>query len=393
MEGHGAGTSTDGERDAWISLASAPGVGDRIFWALIAEHGGAKAAIRAVASGVGLTLPEVRIPTRTKDALAAVSRDPRRAHRRLEELDVWVVTPLDESYPDRLRILDPPPPVLYGWGAQGVLSADRAVAVVGTRRPTLEGRALTARICTRLVGVGVVVVSGLAIGIDGAAHAATMAAEGRTVAVVGGGHAHPGPRAHRQLLERMLRTGGAVVTEHAPDILPTRGTFPRRNRIISALGDATIVVEAPARSGALITARHALEQGRLVLAAPGRPGDVHTGGCLALLRETPARPLVGLDELVVDLGYDGDGRASRDAEGAAAHLSLEGALAMLGPVERAVARRLAQGPCGPDALVAATGLTAPVVSGAVTLLLLRGWIQAMGPAYLPSGPLLGADGR
>lgn len=385
-----AGTAADGEREAWIALAATLGVGDAIFWALIARHGGAVAAIAAAASRTGDILPRVRIPTKTRDALAAISREPRRTHRQLEELGLWAVTPLEDGYPDRLRILDPPPPVLYGWGDVNALSTDRAVAVVGTRRPTLEGRALAARICTRLVEVGVVVISGLAIGIDGAAHAATTAAEGRTVAVIGGGHGQPGPRAHHRLLERILVTNGAVVSEHAPDIVPTRGTFPRRNRIISALGDATIVVEAPARSGALITARHALEQGRPVLVAPGRPGDVHIGGCLALLRETPARPLVGLDELVVDLGYDPDGQAAQEAATAraSAQLSLEGALAMLGPAERAVARRLADGPAGPDALVAATGLTASVVSGAVTLLLMRGWVQAMGPAYLPSGPLL-----
>nr|MBA3307838.1 hypothetical protein [Chloroflexota bacterium] len=112
-------------------------------------------------------------------------------------------------------------------------------------------------------------------------------------------------------------------------------------------------------------------------------------GCLSLLRDTPARPLTGLDEMIVDLGYD----AAPAGSASTTRLSLAAALALLGPAERAVAGRLVQGPAAADALVAATGLTPPVVSGAITLLLLRGWIAAMGPAYLPAGPLLSADLR
>jgi len=231
----------------------------------------------------------------------------------------------------------------------------------------------------------VVVVSGLAIGIDGAAHAATVEAGGRTVAVIGGGHAVPGPRAHRALVARILATGGALVGELAPDLHPTKGTFPRRNRLISVLTDATVVVEAPLRSGALITARHALEQDRLVFACPGRAGDRITAGCLALLREAPARPYVGLDELWVDLGFD---RSSADDRAPGAVLTAAAALALLGPAERAIAERLAQGPASADVLISTTGLPPAVASGALTLLLLRGWIDVLGPAYLPAGPLL-----
>ena len=213
-----------------------------------------------------------------------------------------------------------------------------------------------------------------------------MEADGRTIAVIGGGHANPGPRAHHRLVERILVTGGALIGELPPDGSASRGTFPRRNRIISVLSVATLVIEAPERSGALITARHALEQGRLVLAAPGRPGDRATAGCLALLRETPARPLVGLDELVVDLGFDQDVQRQPTAQSG---LSAEAALALLGPAERAVALRLHRGPASADALIADTGLPPAVASGAITLLLLRGWAQAIGPAYLAAGPLAG----
>lgn len=378
-----------GERDAWLTLASVSGVGETIFWGLVAAHGGAAEALRAVASGWKPRDDELRITRPTRAALVAAFREPGTVARRVDELGLWTTTPLDSGFPARLRDIDPPPAAVFGWGDRACLAAQRTVAVVGTRRPTLHGRTLAARIATRLAEADAVVVSGLAIGIDGAAHASTVGAGGRTVAVIGGGHAHPGPRAHRALVHAILDTGGAVVSELAPDALPTRGTFPRRNRIISALGDATIVVEAPSRSGALITARHALEQGRSVLAVPGRPGDPSVAGCLSLLRDTPARPLTGLDEMIVDLGYD----TSSTAPEAGGRLSLAAALALLGPAERAVAERLARGPANADALVGETGLGPPIVSGAITLLLLRGWIAAVGPAYLPAGPLLATDLR
>src|SRR5207247_10613306 len=108
----------------------------------------------------------------------------------------------------------------------------------GTRGPTASGRGLPSRIVARLVGCGATVVSGLAVGIDGAAHAATLEWEGRTVGVIGGGHNHPGPRAHERLRSAVIAGGGAIISEHHPNTRPTRGTYPRRNRIIAALTDA-----------------------------------------------------------------------------------------------------------------------------------------------------------
>jgi DNA processing protein len=224
----------------------------------------------------------------------------------------------------------------------------------------------------------------LAVGIDGAAHAATLEHGGTAIGVIGGGHQYPGPRAHSRLRDEVVAAGGAVISEHHPDSHPTKGTFPRRNRIIAALSDALIVIEAPDKSGALNTAHHALGLGRPVFVAPGRIGDWSVAGALALLRDTPARPLVGLDELVADLGYFDGPAAGATAEPT---MSLEAALAMLGPAERSVARRLARGAAGIDVLVADTGESAAVVSSAITLLLMRGWAHAIGPAYVAAGPL------
>jgi DNA processing protein len=385
----------DEERRAWLALTSVEGVGEETLGRLLARFGDARAVLGEAAAGglrrwsAGRSPDEGQraLPAKVIRAIEDVARDPHPRLRRIDEMGLWAVTPLDSDYPPRLRDLDPPPSVLFGWGDVAALASERAVAVVGTRRPTVMGRALAARLCARLVECDATVVSGLAIGIDGAAHAATVDRGGRTVAVLGAGHGQPGPRAHRSLRERIVATGGAVVSEHHPDIQARRGSFPRRNRIIAALCQTVLVIEAPVRSGALITARHGLELGRQVLVAPGRVGDWAVAGSHALLRDTPARPLVGADEMIADLGYFGP------SAGGVAHGEPPGsrapALAMLGVTERLVAERVCRSPAGLDALVADTGLPPAAVSGAVTLLLMRGWLQPVGPAYLPAGPLLG----
>jgi len=385
----------DEERQAWISLASVEGAAEETLAVLIGQFGSAQEVLRRAADGrlalwsKGTVNANGRHPLNgpVLADLEAVARDPEARLRAIADLGLWTLTPLDRPYPSRLRDLDPPPPVIHGLGDPEALLQRRAVAVVGTRRPTPAGRLLTTRICARLVECGAAVISGLAIGIDGTAHAATVERGGLTVGVIGAGHRRPGPRAHAALRDRIAEHGGAVISEHHPKVRATKGTYPRRNRIIAALGDAVIVVEAPLRSGALITARHALELGRQVFVAPGRVGDWSVAGSLALLRDSPARPLVGLDELVADLGYFEPTEDDPPTAGGQADRARKPALAMLGPAERQVAERLCAGPAGLDLLVAETGLPPSVVSSAVTLLLLRGWAQPMGPAYLPSGPL------
>jgi DNA processing protein len=382
------------ERQAWITLASVAGVGDEIRGHLIAQFRSARAVLAAALDGRleawnvlrGRESGRVPINAPTMEAIRKAAEDPRSKLDVISNLALWISTSLDADYPPRLRDLDPPPALIVGSGDRSLLYRSRLVAIVGTRRPTPGGRALAAKISARLVECDAVVVSGLAVGIDGAAHAATVERGGPTIGVIGAGHRHPGPRAHARLRDEVVASGGALISEHHPDVKATKGTYPRRNRIIAALGDATIVIEAPKVSGALITARHALELGRPVFVAPGRIGDWAVAGSLALLRDTPAHPLVGLDELTEDLGYLGTvaGEAARgEATGGRAP-----ALQMLGPTERAVAERLCAGPAGLDALVAETGLPPGAISTAVTLLLMRGWAQAVGPAYIAAGPLV-----
>jgi DNA processing protein len=325
---------------------------------------------------------------RTRPGLAAAIRashdEPHRVEAETLARGGWLVTPLDATYPARLHDLVDAPPVLYGLGCREALDHHAIVAVVGTRRPTGIGRDLAARIATRLAVGGATVISGLAIGIDAVAHGATLDAGGTTVGVSGSGLHRPAPRANDGLARRLLAAGGAIIGELAPRALPTAGTFPRRNRIISALAAATIVVEAPARSGALITARHALEQGRRVFAVPGRPLDPAVAGCLALLRDSPARPVVGLDELIEDLELERHGPAT---------LTAPTPIAGLSSLEREIAQALAEGPQTADRLIARIGQPAGQIAAALTILQLRGFARPHGSLFLAAGALLALDRR
>jgi DNA processing protein len=379
------------EREAWVGLASTPRVGDVTFERLLATWGNAATALEAVARLSPARADEELAGTlglRRRTGLAAAIRsaaaDPGRPERAMLALGGWVLTPLDSAWPASLHELEEPPPVIFGLGSPASLVAARQVAVVGTRHPTGLGRSLATRVGARLAQAGVTVVSGLAVGIDGAAHLAALEAGGESIAVVGGGLDEPGPAVHRRLA-RQIAGRGSVISEQPPGVRPTAGTFPRRNRIVSALARATIVIEAPARSGALITARHALEQGRLLLVAPGRPLDPAVAGNLALLRGSPARPLVGLDEMLVDLGLDDQVRGP-SVPGTV--LTTATALRTLAGAELAVAQALSRGPQTVDGLVGASGQPPGVVAAALTLLQLRGWAKVLGALHLPAGPLL-----
>ena len=380
------------ERAAWITLAGVDGVGLAHFGALVGQAGGAGPVLDLARRAALDELPAGRrLPRGVRTAIAEAARDPERAQAELDRSGVWTITPLDAAYPPGFNDLGDPPPVLYGQGDLATLADPRRVSIVGTRRPSVLGRALAGTIARQLVQLDAVVVSGLAFGIDGAAQAATVAAGGVTVGVIGSGHQQPGPRAHAGLVRDILARG-AVVGELAPHARPTRGTFPRRNRLLSALAQAVIVVEAPIRSGAVNTAHHALEQGRALFVVPGRPGDRLTAGCLRLLRETEALPVVGLDELVADLAQlwptttsDPHGRAG--ARPAVPTLSWSDALALLGPAERAVARVVGAGPAGLDRVIASTGLAPATAATATTVLQLRGWVTLVGATYVAAGPL------
>jgi DNA processing protein len=200
-----------------------------------------------------------------------------------ESRGLTLVTQVDDLYPEPLRQLHAPPAVLWSRGDWGALR-EPIVAVVGTRRATSYGRRVTQEIVTALARGGATIVSGMALGIDAIAHVAALEASGRTVAVLGTGTDIPYPRAHTAL-HRDIGSRGLILSELPPGAHSDAGSFPRRNRIIAGLAALTIVVEAPERSGALITSAHALELGRDVAAVPGPIDSPQSLGSNQLIRD------------------------------------------------------------------------------------------------------------
>lgn len=222
-----------------------------------------------------------------------------------------IVTLGSDEYPSLLASITDAPLVLYWWGA--LRAGGDPVAVVGSRAPTAAGKEFTRGLSADLALKGITVVSGMARGIDAAAHEGALSAAGETITVLGCGVDVLYPPEAGHLRENILR-GGAVVSEFPPGTKPLPHRFPARNRLISGMAGGVVVTEAPARSGALITARFALEQGREVMAVPGSPVFPHTEGSNRLLQEG-ATMVTGAADVLMALGLAGRGWASSTGAG------------------------------------------------------------------------------
>ncbi len=268
---------SDVERLDWLRLARTSGVGPVTFAKLIERFETPAAAIEA--------LPRLAKRGGRTNPLRPASRDDaNRELDRLEVLSAHLWCSCEPDYPDLLAALDPAPPVI---SVVGPLDPDArpVCAMVGARNASAIGLRFAADLARQLGERGIVVASGLARGIDGAAHAATL--QTGTLAVTAGGLASVYPPEHAELHDAIARQG-LIVSESPPDYKPQAKDFPRRNRLISGLSLGVVVIEAAERSGSLITARYALEQGREVMAAPGSPLDPRAKGTNRLLREGAA---------------------------------------------------------------------------------------------------------
>ena len=237
---------------------------------------------------------------RTVDAFAALRPrlDPDRELERVRRGGVAVLTWRDDDDSQCRTAIPDPPPVLYLRGA--LLQRDeRALAVVGTRRPTYSGRVVAERLCTALAGAGLCIVSGLAKGVDTHAHRGALAGGGRTIAVLGHGLQTVYPPENRRLADAVAERG-AVLTEYAPGVGPVAENFPPRNRIISGLASGVLIVEAGEQSGALITSRYAAEQGRDVFAVPGQINSSASRGCHRLIQDG-AKLVTGAADILEEL--------------------------------------------------------------------------------------------
>lgn len=206
----------------------------------------------------------------------------------LKDVDFFAIGLFDSTYPDLLKHIPDPPLVLFCLGDVAVLE-QRCVALVGARQSTGAGRQMAESMAAGLVVRGCTVVSGLAVGIDAAAHQGAMTVSGgKTVAVLGSGFAHLYPKQNRGLAKAIISSGGLLVSEYPPNTAPRPYQFPERNRLISGLSEMTVLVEAGTKSGSLITARLALEQGRDLCAVPGPALSPRSAGCHRMIRQGAA---------------------------------------------------------------------------------------------------------
>ncbi|MEF8834398.1 MAG: DNA-processing protein DprA [Halofilum sp. (in: g-proteobacteria)] len=267
--------------EPWLRLVHAPGVGPALARALLARFGDAAracSASRGALIDAGLT-PEAADSLRQAETPAGVARDREWAATDGRHL----LTLEDPRYPARLAAIADPPPVLYLQGDPEVL-AYPMLAIVGTRHPTAAGRENAHEFARHLAASGLVIASGLAVGIDGAAHEGALAGGGLTVAAAGTGLDRVYPARHADLARR-IAAEGALVSELPIGTRPSRSAFPRRNRILAGLCAGTLVIEAAVRSGSLITARMATEQDREVFAIPGSIHNPVARGCHQLIRQ------------------------------------------------------------------------------------------------------------
>ena len=271
--------------EAWLILRSVKGLSDGTICTLVRHFGGPKEVLSASSSDLrhmaGLRSSVVTALRNAPDP--SVVAHVRKETRMIEKGESSVVTILDATYPRRLAMIPDPPPVLYVRGT--LPSADEhAVAIVGSRRATPAGALMTQEFSQRLAAMGFTIVSGLARGIDAAAHRGALAVKARTIAVVGCGVDRTYPPEHRQL-RKDIENNGAVVSELPLGSPPLPHHFPRRNRIISGLSLGVIVSEANRKSGALITARYALEQNREIFAIPGAVKNGKHQGAHSLIKQ------------------------------------------------------------------------------------------------------------
>lgn len=353
---------TSSQRIDWLRLARTQGVGPVTFAKLIERFGSPEAAIEA--------LPRLAKRGGRIDPLKVISRA--EAEDELESLDAMgarLVCACEPDFPKGLAVIDPPPPVL---SLLGPLDADArpACAMVGSRNASALGVRFAGNIARELGQRGVTIVSGLARGIDGAAHAASV--ETGTIAVIAGGLEHIYPPEH-EALYRAIAEQGLIVSESHPRYQAGARDFPRRNRLISGLSLGVLVVEAAERSGTLITARYALEQNREVMAVPGSPLDPRAKGTNRLLREGAALVENAEDVLAV---LQGASRPSLEEPG---DYDYEDELPEPGKAEaeadairEQIASLLSPSPVSRDELTRQTGASAQAVLAALIELELAG---------------------
>ncbi|MDD2912717.1 MAG: DNA-processing protein DprA [Candidatus Bipolaricaulis anaerobius] len=353
----GAATITVMDRKlAWVGLNLLPSLTPRRRDLLLRRCGGPVEVWLCLGEGLPADL---RQEVGDKVLSERQAADPERELALAERAGARILTHDDPDYPPPLRGIPASPPVLYMLGHWEGSRDGCAVAIVGTRRCTSYGRLVARKLGAELAGRGVTVVSGLAPGIDTAAHDGALSA-GRTIAVLGSGLGNPYPAGSERRIAEISKRG-AVLSEFPWETRGAQWTFPRRNRIIAGLARAVVVVEAPERSGALITADYALAQGKEVLAVPGPITSDASRGTNRLIQEG-AKPVLTVEDVLSELGMPALPLAPSP---------------LLPPESQLVYDLLSQEPLDPSEIVARTGLPHAQVSRILLDLVLAGHIQEL----------------
>lgn len=349
----------------WLGFHLVPGISAGRLETLLARFGSLAEAWEADPAA----LRSAGLPTRVVDALVERRARLDLAHEleRVRRSGAEAIALADDAYPRVLKEIASPPLVLFVRGRLQ-LEDEHAIAIVGTRRPTAYGKDVAAQLSRDLAAHGVTVVSGLARGIDRVAHEAALEAGGRTIAVLGSGIDVVYPPEHARLAERIVEQG-ALVTEFPPGEQPLAKNFPVRNRLISGLSLGVVVVEAPRKSGALITATFAVDQGRTVYAVPGPIFSPMSAGTLQLLRDG-ATPVGSASDILEDLRLE------------ARQLALDvRAVLPTTAEERTILAHLTPGPCHIDDLAAQVGLGISQVSALLMQMQLKGLVRHLGAQH------------
>ncbi len=363
----------DEETKTVLTLAMLPGLGPRTLANLLDHFQSAAAVLSASGpelarvAGVG---PKLVHTIRTADHHVSVDAILAWCH----ENEVDIVCRDSDGYPKMLDDLADAPPVLFVRGQ--ILAADEiAVAIVGTRHATAYGLKQASHLAFLLAKAGVTVVSGLARGIDAAAHEGAIDGGGRTIAVLGSGLGQMYPSEHEGLA-KAIAADGAVISEYPPDAKPRAGTFPQRNRLIAGLSLATLVIEAPDRSGALITARLAMEQNREVLALPGPVTSRASRGCNQLIRDG-AKLVQTVDDILEELGPM---RSSVKTE--SGHEVRNASELTLNEVEQKVLGAIDETSTLVDQVIATSGLPAQRVIAVISVLEMKRLVRRLSGQYV-----------
>lgn len=357
------------QRAYWVAVVETDGIGPYTFAALMKKFRSAEKIWKASdaelkQSGVNKKVLSSLIKRRSVT-------DPKTHLKSLEQMGITPVCLAEESYPSNLKSIKNPPAVLFVKG-QLANADEKAIGVVGTRKPSSYGREVTEKLVAKLVVHGFTIVSGLARGIDGVAHRTALEHEGRTIAVLGGGPDQVYPAEHRGLAERIIRNG-ALISEFTPGFESKRGHFPARNRLISGLSLGVVVVEGMKSSGTKSTAIHAFEQKRKVFAVPGQITSPLSDAPMDLLN-LGAKMIRGIDDVLEELKYEKLNIKDKTGKKAKSDSNIS----FDSEIERKIYSIMEKGQMEVDEIVRQSGFGVAEVSSTLTLMEVKKMVKHMG---------------